>query len=177
MLVLEMAYLSLLDQPYILECMAGLQDAGKYLVGYNVAVMERVYYPGLLALGLDANVFNSCSLILCLMAAVFVIAGTLYIVKKCRGEGDAELEQSNSSERAKLSNKTDKSSGLESKEKSLSSKALSYFLETFMSISLLLAGILFAVISFSPSSALIVNLALGTCYFTMCLLIWGIVIK
>lgn len=46
-----------------------------------------------------------------------------------------------------------------------------------MSISLLLAGILFAVISFCPSSAMIVNLALGTCYFMMCLLIWGIVIK
>lgn len=50
MLVLQITYLTLIDQTKVLEGWSGLQQTGRYTTGYNPKLMEYKYEPDLYAL-------------------------------------------------------------------------------------------------------------------------------
>lgn len=63
--------------------MVGLQEAGKYLVGYNIALTQRVFLSDLWALGLDANGLNAFSLIFTLSMTCFLSVVIMLCAKRC----------------------------------------------------------------------------------------------
>ena len=52
----------ILAQIPLLEAKSGLQQAGKYTLGYNLAILTKYYRDDLMALDLDSNAFNSMSI-------------------------------------------------------------------------------------------------------------------
>ena len=78
-LVLQLSYLMMVDQEQVLEAKSGLQKAGRYTMGYNVAVLDKVYVDSLLAVELDSNLFNVVSVIFCLTVGLFVVVTVLML--------------------------------------------------------------------------------------------------
>lgn len=82
MLVLQLSYLSLIDQKMMLECMAGLQLAGKYTLGFGLEIFGDESAPDLLALGLDSNALNSFLVIFCFLLVSFISSMILMVIER-----------------------------------------------------------------------------------------------
>ena len=83
LLVLQLAYLLLLDQQPLLEAKAGLQKTGKYTFGFNVALLNTYYLDDLLALDLDSNAANSLGITFIVTLLVFTCLAVLMLIRNC----------------------------------------------------------------------------------------------
>jgi hypothetical protein len=73
MLVLQITYLSLIDQERLVESWSGLQLTGRYTIGFNPKLLETAYEPDLYALEIDSSLINVLSITLGLILFLFLL--------------------------------------------------------------------------------------------------------
>lgn len=98
MLVLQITYLTLIDQQTLVEAWSGLQLTGRYTIGFNPKLLDPVYEPDLYALEIDSNLINvlniTIGLILLLLVLLVVFKIYNYIENKKRIKKLMEMDVS-----------------------------------------------------------------------------------